>query len=161
MAHKRKVALVLYLAPTEDDNKVNLQEYKTPQDFRNAFKSEALRPPKWKMGYETDFPPKHQPKFGNTRTGCHYLLTYDAQNKFPEKHLADIAAGKTSQEPPLTSAWKQMEMDFSFLKKRCKNIYYLGEDEEKPSERPEDEGRDDPIPSIERDENNNLYTSPT
>lgn len=44
-----------------------------------------------------------------------------------------------------------MEMDFSFLEKGMKNLYYLGEDEEEPSNRPEDKGRDDPLPSIETD----------
>lgn len=44
-----------------------------------------------------------------------------------------------------------MKMDFSFMKRPCMNLYYLGEDKEESSAGPADEGRDDPIPSIEKD----------
>lgn len=44
-----------------------------------------------------------------------------------------------------------MTMDFSFMRRGSVNLYYLGEDKEESSAGPADEGRDDPISSIERD----------
>lgn len=151
MASRRYCSLTVYLAPTKDDQRVRLTDYPTPEHFQNAFKSERNRPPKWELSWATDWTPRASTKVRQQSQGISLPFDIQLANTFPHAHLAQYAAGKESQEPPSTSAWNPMTMDFSFMRRGSVNLYYLGEDKEESSAGPADEGRDDPIPSIERD----------
>lgn len=79
MSHNRATSVTVHFAPTNDMVNVKLQDYKTPQEFRNAFRREADGLSKRTLTYHNHFAPKFRPKSDNQKIDFNHPLTYSAE----------------------------------------------------------------------------------